>query len=243
MTGVQLPRMEEVQVDLIVLGFTFVVGLLTGLLFGLVPAVRALRVTLHKANKEGSRGSASRSTRRVNDIFVIGQLAVSLVLLVGAALLLESFKKLLSVDPGFRAANVWTGRVDLPSNKYPDDPQIRRFYGRLLESVEHLPGVRSAGLCQRLPFFGAGDGNAFSAEGLEPPLDKPLLDAWYRDVSAGYFDAMGIPIRSGRTFQESDTETSPLVAIVDEKLARRFGQARKRLGSVFGMAEPRGRPR
>ena len=222
MTGVQLPRLEEVQVDPTVMGFTLGVALLTGLLFGLIPALRAARVNLHEAIKEAGRGSASRSTRRVNDAFVIGQLALSLVLLVGAALLLESFKNLLSVDPGFRAGNVWTGRVDLPTNKYPDDAQVRSFYGRLLESVEHLPGVRAAGLCQRLPFFGGGDGNMFSAEGLEPSPSEPLLQAWFRNVSPGYFDAMGIPLLSGRTFLESDTDTSPLVAIVDETLARRF---------------------
>jgi predicted permease len=222
MTGVQLPRLEEVQVDPTVLGFTLAVALLTGLLFGLVPALRAAWVNLHEAIKEAARGSASRSNRRVNDAFVIAQLALSLVLLVGAALLLESFRNLLSVDPGFQAANVWTGRVDLPTNKYPDDAHVRSFYGRLLESVEHLPGVRAAGLCQRLPFFGGGDGNTFSAEGLEPSPSEPLLQAWYRDVSPGYFDTMGIPLLSGRTFLETDTDTSPLVAIVDETLARRF---------------------
>jgi putative ABC transport system permease protein len=222
MTGVQLPRLEEVQVDPTVLGFTLAVTLLTGLLFGLVPALRAARVNLHEAIKEAARGSASRSTRRVNDAFVIAQLALSLVLLVGAALLLESFRNLLSVDPGFHAANVWTGRVDLPTDKYPDDAHVRSFYGRLLESVEHLPSVRAAGLCQRLPFFGGGDGNTFSAEGLEPSPSEPLLQSWYRDVSPGYFDAMGIPLLSGRTFLETDTDTSPSVAIVDETLARRF---------------------
>ena len=222
MTGVQLPRLEEIQINPTVLGFTFGVALLTGLLFGLVPALRAARVNLQDAIKEAARGSASRSTRRMNDLFVIGQLALSLVLLVGAALLLESSKKLLSVDPGFQAADVWTGRVDLPESKYPDDAHVRSFYTRLLESVEHLPGVRAAGVCQRLPFFGGGDGNAFSAEGLEPSPSEPLLDAWYRDVSPGYFEAMGIAMLSGRTFQETDSETSPLVAIVDETLARRF---------------------
>jgi hypothetical protein len=137
-------------------------------------------------------------------------------------LLLESFKNLLSVDPGFRAANVWTGRVDLPTNKYADDSKLRRFYGRLLERVQSLPGVRAAGLCQRLPFFGGGDGNAFTAEGREPSSSEPLLVAWYRDVTPGYFDAMSIPLLEGRTFRDSDTETSQRVAIVDEKLARTF---------------------
>jgi predicted permease len=152
---------------------------------------------------------------------VIGQFALSLVLLVGAALLVESFSKL-AVDPGFRAENVWAGRVDLPVNKYSDDSALRSFYSRLLDRVQALPNVRAAGLCQRLPFFGGGDGNVFTAEGREPGPSEPLLNAWYRDVSPGYFQAMGIPLVNGRTFLETDTETSPRVAIVDEKLARTF---------------------
>jgi len=230
MSGVQLPRLEEVHVDPTVMVFTLAVAVLTGVLFGLAPALQASRVNLHEAIKDTARGSASRSTRRLNDVFVVGQLALSLVLLVGAALLLESFKNLLSVDPGFRASNVWTGRVDLPTNNYPDDARVRGFYGRLLESVEHLPGVQVAGLCQRLPFFGGGDGNTFSAEGREPPPNEPLLQAWYRDVSPGYFEAMGIPILSGRTFSGADTDTSPLVAVVDETLARRFWPGENPIG-------------
>ena len=230
LTGVQLPRIAEVRVDPIVLTFTLAVALLTGVLFGLAPALQAARVNLHEAIKDGARSSASRSSRRVNDAFVIGQFALSLVLLVGAALLLESFKKLASVDPGFRAENVWTGRVDLPTNKYADDAAIRRFYSGLLARVESLPGVRAAGLCQRLPFFGGGDGNVFSAEGREPPDSDPLLNAWFRDVTPRYFEAMSIPLLAGRTFLETDTVKSPLVAIVDEKLARQFWPGEDAIG-------------
>src|SRR5262249_9407117 len=135
-----------------------------------------------------------------------------------------SFRNLMSVRPGFESENVWTGRVDLPEDKYAaaDDSRLRSFYGRLLERVKSLPGVRAAGLCQRLPFFGGGDGNGFTAEGREPSLSESIAVAWYRDVSPSYFETMGIPILSGRTFLDSDNEKSPLVAIVDETLARHF---------------------
>lgn len=221
-TGVQLPRIDEVRVDATVLLFAVAVALFTGLLFGLAPAFRSSRVDLHEAIKEGARDSGSRTNRRLSNAFVVAQFALSLVLLTGATLLVKSFSKLLSVDPGFRAENVWTGRVDLPASKYPDDAALRRFYAQFLDRVQILPNVRAAGLCQRLPFFGGGDGNGFSAEGREPGQDEPLLNAWYRDVSPRYFTAMGIPIIRGRAFLDTDTETSPRVAVVDETLARRF---------------------
>jgi putative ABC transport system permease protein len=216
-----VPRIENVQVDTTVLLFTFGVALLAGLLFGLAPALWASRVNLNEAMKEGARGS-SASSRRVNNAFVILQFALSLVLLVGAGLLLQSFKNLLSVDPGFRPENALVGRLELPDNKYTDKTQIRSFYNQLTERVENLPGVRAAGLSQMVPFGKGGDGNPFTVEGPEPAPDETLPEAWWRSVTPGYFEAMGIPILNGRSFKDSDTQTTPLVAIVDEKLARNF---------------------
>ncbi len=219
-SSISVPRIEQVQIDLKVLLFTLGLALLTGLLFGLAPALRASRVNLQEAMKEGTRSSASGSSRRLNNAFVVGQIALSLVLLVGAGLLLESFRNLSSVDPGFRAENVWVGRLELPSKQYTNDAQIRQFYEQLMERVENLPGVRAAGLCQRLPFFGGGDGNVFVVEGHERRPGEQIPSTWWRDVSPGYFEAMGIPILKGRAFQNTDTETSLRVAIVDEKFAR-----------------------
>ncbi|HEV8484556.1 MAG TPA: ABC transporter permease [Blastocatellia bacterium] len=249
LSSISIPRIEQVQIDLRVLLFTLGLALLTGLLFGLAPALRASRVNFHEAMKEGTRSSASGSSRRLTNGFVIAQIALSLVLLVGAGLLLESFRNLQSVDPGFRAENVWVGRLELPSQQYANDAQIRQFYRQLLERVENLPGVQVAGLCQRLPFFGGGDGNVFAIEGHETMPGEQIPTTWWRDVSPGYFKAMGIPILKGRAFQNTDTETSLRVAIVDEKFARahwpneepvgkriRFSWSKDSLMTVVGVA-------
>jgi putative ABC transport system permease protein len=212
-----VPRIEQAQIDLRVLLFTFAVSLATGLLFGLAPALRSARVNLSEAIKEGAKGTASRGARRLNNAFVIAQVALSLILLIGAGLILQSFKNLLSVDPGFRPDNVLTGRLELSRKKYATQAQVRGFYERFLERVQNLPGVRAAGLCQQLPFNRVSDGNSFTVEGRE--LEQAPV-AWWRNATPDYFAAMGIPILKGRPFRPTDTATAPPVAIVDQKLAR-----------------------
>ncbi|HEY3026114.1 MAG TPA: ABC transporter permease [Pyrinomonadaceae bacterium] len=221
-SSVEIPRLDQVRINSPVLLFTAVVTLLTGLLFGLVPALRSARVNVQESLKEGSRGSAPASHRRVNNAFVIAQFALSLMLLIGAGLLLQSFKKLTSVDPGFKPENVLTARIELPEKKYTDDTQIRGFYQRLLERVQGLPGVRSAGLSSMVPFGSSGDGNVFTVEGQDPDPDKQLPVAWWRDVTPDYFSAMGIPLLKGRTFRDIDNKNGSPVAIVDEKLANTY---------------------
>jgi len=212
-----VPRIEQAQIDLRVLLFTFAVSLATGLLFGLAPALWSARVNLSEAIKEGARGTASRGARRLNNAFVIAQVTLSLVLLIGAGLMLQSFKNLLAVDPGFRPDNVLTGRLELSEKKYATNAQIHGFYERFLERVQNLPGVSAAGLCQQLPFNRVSDGTVFTVEGRE--LEQAPV-AWWRNATPGYFAAMGIPILKGRPFLPTDTATSTPVAIVDEKLAR-----------------------
>jgi putative ABC transport system permease protein len=212
-----VPRIEQAQIDLRVLLFTFAVSLATGLLFGLAPALWSARVNLSEAIKEGARGTSSRGARRLNNAFVIAQVALSLVLLIGAGLMLQSFKNLLAVDPGFRPDNVLTGRLELSEKKYATSAQIHGFYERFLERVQNLPGVRAAGLCQQLPFNRVSDGTVFTVEGRE--LEQAPV-AWWRNATPDYFAAMGIPLLKGRPFLPTDTATSPRVAIVDEKLAR-----------------------
>jgi putative ABC transport system permease protein len=225
-----VPRVDQVQVDPRMMFFTFSVAILTGLLFGLAPALQAARINVNEAMKEGARGSAPPSTRRLSNTFVIAQIALSLVLLVGAALLLQSFKNLLAVDLGFRPANVLTARLELPANRYPDDASARRFYEPLLERVQNTPGVMSAGLCQWLPLSGRNYGNNFTVDGLEPRADQPLPIAWFRDVTPGYFETMGIPLLSGETFHNTDTEKTPRVAIVTDNLARKYWPGQNPIG-------------
>ncbi|HET9713384.1 MAG TPA: ABC transporter permease, partial [Pyrinomonadaceae bacterium] len=215
----QIPNVENARVDGTVLLFTVAVMLLTGVLCGLAPALRASRINLQDAIKEGARGSSSGSNKRLNNVFVVSQLALSLVLLIGAALFLQSFRNLISVNPGFRAENVLMARLSLPETKYKEKPQVESFYNQVRAGVSSLPGVQAVELNQVVPFSGGGGGAPFSVEGFE---GQPAKVAWIRSTTPGYFAAMGMPVLKGRAFASSDTEKSQPVAIVDESLARRY---------------------
>ena len=215
----QIPHIESAGIDTTVLLFTIVIMLVTGVLCGLAPALRAARVNLQDAIKEGARGTGSGANKRLNNAFVVSQLALSLVLLIGAALFLQSFRNLLSVNPGFRAENVLMARLALTEEKYKDKAQVASFQNQLRQNVSGIPGVQAAEFCQVVPFSGDGQGGPFTVEGFE---GQPSRVAWLRSTTPGYFAAMGMPILTGRGFESSDTETSLPVAIVDEALARRY---------------------
>ena len=213
----QIPHVESARIDSSVLLFTTAIMLLTGFLCGLGPALRGARINLQDAIKEGARGS-SGANRRLNNAFVVSQLALSLVLLIGAALFLQSFRNLLSVNPGFRAGNVLMARVALPEQRYSKE-QAESFYQQLRRNVSSVPGVQAVELCQVVPFSGDGQGGAFMVEGVQQEQTKV---AWLRSTTPGYFAAMGMPILKGRGFESSDTATSLPVAIVDERLAQMY---------------------
>jgi putative ABC transport system permease protein len=215
----QVPHVEHARVDATVLLFTTAIMLLTGVLCGLAPALRASRINLQDAIKEGARGSSSGSNKRLNNTFVVSQLALSLVLLIGAALFVQSFRNLLNVNPGFRAENVLMARLSLPETKYKDKAQVESFYNQVRASVSSVPSVEAVELCQVVPFSGDGQGGPFTVEGFEHEQSKV---AWLRSSTPGYFAAMGMPVLKGRAFESSDTEKSQAVAIVDETLARRY---------------------
>lgn len=212
----QIPHVQTAHIDARVLLFTVGIMLLTGLLCGLAPAVSAARIDLQSAIKDGARGSTSAANKRLNNAFVVSQLSLSLVLLTGAALFLQSFRNLLSVNPGFRPDNVLMARLSLPETKYKDKAQAKSFFDQLRASVSGIPGVQAAELCQVVPFSGDGQGGPFKIEGFEQQQSKV---AWIRSSTPGYFAAMGMPVLKGRAFDSSDIETSLPVAIVDEKLA------------------------
>jgi len=215
----QIPHVQTARIDATVLLFTVAIMLLTGVLCGLAPALRSARINLQDAIKEGTRGSTSGSNKRLNNVFVVSQLALSLVLLIGAALFLQSFRNLLSVNPGFRADNVLMARLSLPEQKYKEKAQTESFFNELRQNVSSLPGVQAVELCQVVPFSGDGQGGPFTVEGFEHEQSKV---AWLRSATPGYFDAMGMPILKGRGFESTDTGSSLPVAIVDEALARRY---------------------
>ena len=221
----RLNYVHEATLDPTVLLFTIGVTLATVVLFGVAPALRGARVDLQDAVKDGRRATGSASSRRLADAFVVAQFALGIVLLVGAGLLLRSFGNLLAVDPGFRPEHVLVGRVSLPWLERADDQNqqhARLFHAQLAERVRTLPGVRSVGLSSSAPFSNGNNQQLFVIEGREPAKDQPKLVASVRAVTPGYFAAVGTPVRRGRVFEDTDTEKAPLVAAVDETLARRF---------------------
>jgi putative ABC transport system permease protein len=228
--GLEVPLLESVQLDPKVFLFTVGIAMLTGVVFGLAPALRGARFNLQEVIKEGARGSAARGSRRLGDAFVVSQIALSLVLLIGSALLVRSFRNLMAVDPGFQANNVLSATLSLPKSRYADDTKVRAFYSELLERVQRTAGVSFAGLCQVVPFSGGGGGYAFTVEGYVPRAGEPARDAWRRGVTPDYFRTMGIPVLKGRSFESRDTETSERVTVVDEKLAKEYWPDQDPLG-------------
>ena len=228
----QFPRMSGVGLDPVVLIFTASVALLTGLLCGVAPAVRVMRVDLQDAIKTGARGSTTSQTRRVSDGFVVTQFALSLVLLVAAGLLLQSYRHLSGIDLGYRPENVLVGRISLPYPKYDTSTVVRAFYNPLLARVRAIPGVADAGLASLVPLSRGNPQNNVIAEGKEPRPGEPVLVANVRIVTPGYFKAIGTPILVGRDFQESD-DRGVRVGLVDESFAQHFWPNESALGMRF----------
>jgi len=237
-----VPRLAEVQLDPAALFFTLGVTLTAGLLFGVAPAVRASRVDPLDGLREGVRGGTSGGARRLSHGFVVAQFALSLILLIGAGLLLRSFRRTLEVDPGFRPDNVLTARVQLPWPKYASDTVVRVFQARLLESVRSLPGVHQVGLANRVPFSRGNPQQNLYIEGQTPKPGEaiPVINA--RVVSAGYFDAIGTPILRGRGILPSDAAGSPPVVVVDETVARQYWPGGDPIGKRIRISTDSGSP-
>jgi putative ABC transport system permease protein len=219
--GENLPRVHEISVDVRVLGFTVAIALLTSVLFGLTPALQASKLNINESLKEGSRGvSGGARHNRVRSALVVAEVALSLVLLIGAGLMIKSLAGLLNVDPGFKSDNTLTMRIALPGSKYPTANRQIAFFQEVVHRVEALAGVQSAGLISSAPLSGGVYAGGFSIEGRT--TDDDSLAADRRMISPEYFNAMGIPLIKGRYFTERDEQTSTGVAIVSESWARRF---------------------
>ncbi|HEX2458348.1 MAG TPA: ABC transporter permease [Vicinamibacterales bacterium] len=215
-----IPRVDDVSVDPPVLLFALTISLVTGVLFGLAPAWHALRTGLVELLKEGGRSSSASGGRWVRGGLLIVEVALSIVLLVGAALLLRSFSRLTHVDPGFRVDRVLAFRIALPEATYPQDHNRIAFFDRLLSDLEALPDVTAAGIVQNMPLRGDYV-LSFEIQGRPKPKPGDELSANYRSVSPDYFRALGIPLLRGRMFTGQDTDKSPMVAIVDDTFVRR----------------------
>ncbi len=214
---------EEVRVDVSVLLFTLAVAVLTGWLFGLAPAIQLARPELHTMLKEGGRsGGEGAKWNRVRGAFVVTQVALSLLLLVGGGLLIRSFDKLLRVDPGFKPENMLTLEYRLPRNKYQQSDAQWNFHRQVVERIREVPGVKSASLVGGLPFSGNGGSTGVILPDREiPPRGKePVVR--FNTAIPNYFETMGIPLIKGRIFNEQDRLNTPRVFIINQTMARRF---------------------
>lgn len=218
----ELPRLGEVALDGRALALTGALAVLTSVIFGLAPALHLSKPELTESLKEGGRGaSGGRRRQRTRDLLVVTEIALALALLVGAGLLMRSFRALQQVDPGFNEENVLVVRLTLPESTYPENEQIRLFYRQLLERLSAGPGVRAAGVTQSLPFFDDMV-EGFRVEGRPEPLlgERPTTN--YYAVTPDYFSVMGIPLLRGRLFTDRDRQETPSVALINEALARQF---------------------
>ncbi|HEX8140378.1 MAG TPA: ABC transporter permease [Pyrinomonadaceae bacterium] len=213
---------SNVGLDARVLTFTLLVSVLTGLLFGLAPAIQVSKSNLNESLKEGGRSSAGVGGRqRVRNTLVAAEVALSLLLLVGSGLLIKSFLNLSQSDIGFDPTNVLTMRISLPEARYKENEQVANFFQQLMQRVEHLPGVEAAGLVRGLPMNG-GIESGITVEGQEVTNTKDTIVAVNMTATPGYFRAMNIPLIKGRTFTEQDKTGAPDVVLVDEMLAAQF---------------------
>ena len=218
-----LPPLAGVGINYFVLGFTLVVSLLTGLIFGLVPALQASKPNLNETLKEGGRSAASGERQhRVRNLFVVAEIAMALVLLIMSGLMIRSFARLQSVNPGFDPNNLLTARLLLPQSKYSNDQQRVAFFRQAIARIEALPGVRSVGAISFLPFTTLGAATGFTIEGQPAPApgQSPTLDV--RVCDPNYFQTMGIPIIRGRTFTEKEATEASHVVIISDAMARTY---------------------
>ncbi len=231
-----LPRLAAVGIDRGVLLFTALLSLLTGVAFGLIPAWQASRPDLNDALKESGRGSTGGIRKqRLRRFLVIAEVAVSLVLLIAAGLMIRSFARLLSVDPGFRSDHVLVGVVSLPTQKYPQARAQAAFYERLMENLRGSPSVISAAVTTDLPLSG-GDSTGFEIEGRPPSVseNRPLVD--YRLISPDYFAVMGMRLLKGRGFSGHDNSSALPAVIINQTLAAHYFPNEDPIGKRIGLS-------
>jgi Acidobacterial duplicated orphan permease len=215
-----IPRAIQIGLDWRVLGFTLGVSVLTGLVFGLVPALHLSKTQLTESLKEGRGAGAGARKNRVRGVLVVAELAIAVVLLVGAGLLIQSLWRLQHVNPGLQPENILTFNLSLPDVRYPSEKQVR-FYRDLMVRMRSLPGVQSASAVMPLPLSGDRFSISFQIEGRPvAPKDEPSADLFIAETN--YFRTMGIPIIKGRDFEDRDQHTSTPVIIITEQFARQY---------------------
>jgi predicted permease len=226
-----LPRIQSIRLDWHVMAFAMGCAVLTCIVCGLVPALAAARTDVNATLKEGGRtGTAGGSHARLRSVLVVAEIAVALVLLAASGLLLRSFEKLRSVDPGFRTDHMLTAHYNLPQEQYATQAAIDAFNSTLLRRLERLPGIESLGITSYLPASRMVRNSTFVADGYVPTEGTEVDIAWPSQVMSDYFRAAGIPLLSGRVFSDSDNGKAPLVCIVNYMLAEHFWPGQDPIG-------------
>ena len=232
-----LSRAAGIAIDMRMLIFTAVISLLTGILFGLGPLFATWRENVGESLKLNNR-SASGIQTRLRSGLAVAQIAIAIILLIGAGLMVKSFWALIHVEPGFRSENILTTRLSLPESRYPDNRRIAALEGQLQESLSGRPGIQSAGFATYLPLGGSENGWGFVIEG-RPPLPVGTYNmSHYRPVSAGYFETIGIPLLRGRSFTSADTAEAPWVVVINDSMAREFWPSQNPVGQRLHFSGP-----
>ena len=226
--NLNLPLVESVDVGAQVFLFALAVSLVTGLLFGILPALNVARGNLQGALKQGDRGNAG--SRRTHAVLVVAEVALSMVLLAGAMLMVQSFMRVQALRFGFETERVLTGRVILPSYRYPDAAKVESFTRAMVEKLRQIPGVEAAGTVTYLPLSGWNGGIDFSIEGRPPLTGAESPSASYQSVSEDYFRSMSIPVLAGRAFTARDDRTATRVVMINEALAKKYWPGESALG-------------
>ncbi|HET7871822.1 MAG TPA: ADOP family duplicated permease, partial [Terriglobales bacterium] len=235
----QVPRLHEIAIDPPVLAFTLLLSLITGLVFGLAPALRLLRRDVQSNLQAGTaRGASAASAvwgrgHNLNKLLVVSELALAVLPLIAAGLLIRSFARIQDVSPGFNSRNVLTMELAMSGRRYGDRAAVQQTYRQLWERLEHLPGVTAAGGVSHLPLSQMFAWGPITVEGRALAPGESFINADIRIVAGHYFEAMQIPLRSGRLFSDQDTQESPRVAVIDEAMARQLWPGQDALGKRF----------
>jgi len=239
--GGNLPRADEIGIDGNVMLFTLAISVFTGLLFGLAPALHFSSLDLHGSLKEGARGATSDgSTHAVRRALVVAELALALTLLTGAGLLVKSFGRLQNVDPGFDPDNLLSFNIALPATRYRSDTAQIAFFDAVLPRLAQVPGIKAIGATSVLPFSGSWTTSSLEIEGYQTPRGEPGPWGDRRDVSAGFFEAMRIPLLEGRILTEDDRAGTRRVAVIDDEFVRRYWPHENPIGKRITFGPPAG---
>ncbi|MCI0489447.1 MAG: ABC transporter permease [Blastocatellia bacterium] len=234
-----LPRMENADLDVRVLGFTLFVSLLTGFIFGLVPALQASKPELNETLKEGGRTETGGvQGQRIRSLLVVFEMAIALMLLIGAGLMIRSFQRVYQVDLGFNSDRLLTVGLSLPRSKYADGASLKAFYKQLEERLAAVPGVESVGSTSQILLPELTNSTIFSVEGRAPEPEAQRLEVPYDTVTPDYFKTMGMALAQGRTFTEQDGPDAEQVVVINEAMARRYWPDTDPVGKRFKYGDP-----